>query len=39
MHVPLVSDRSVARGGFLPRMRAAAITLFNLAAGEALALR
>jgi serine-type D-Ala-D-Ala carboxypeptidase (penicillin-binding protein 5/6) len=39
MHIPLVSDREVARGGFLPRLRASAITLFNLAAGEALALR
>lgn len=39
MHIPLVSDRDVERGGFLPRVRASAITLFNLAAGEALALR
>jgi hypothetical protein len=29
----------VARGGFIPRMRAAATTLMNRAAGEALALR
>jgi D-alanyl-D-alanine carboxypeptidase (penicillin-binding protein 5/6) len=37
--VPLVSDRDVTRGGFLPRVRSAAITLMNRAAGEALALR
>ena len=37
--IPLVSDREVQRGGFLPRMRSAAITLLNRAAGEALALR
>jgi serine-type D-Ala-D-Ala carboxypeptidase (penicillin-binding protein 5/6) len=37
--IPLVADRDVARGGFLPRMRSAAITLMNRAAGEALALR
>jgi serine-type D-Ala-D-Ala carboxypeptidase (penicillin-binding protein 5/6) len=37
--IPLVADRDVARGGFLPRMRSAAITLFDRAAGEALALR
>lgn len=39
MRVPLISDRDVERGGFLPRIRASAITLFNLAAGEALAFR
>jgi serine-type D-Ala-D-Ala carboxypeptidase (penicillin-binding protein 5/6) len=39
MRVPLVSDREVVRGGFLPRIRSAAITLFNRAAGEALAFR
>lgn len=37
--VPLVADRDVARGGFLPRLRAAALTLVRKAAGEALALR
>ena len=37
--IALVSDREVVRGGFLPRMRAAALTLFRMAAGEALALR
>jgi D-alanyl-D-alanine carboxypeptidase (penicillin-binding protein 5/6) len=37
--IPLVADRDVERGGFLPRMRSAAITLFDRAAGEALALR
>jgi serine-type D-Ala-D-Ala carboxypeptidase (penicillin-binding protein 5/6) len=37
--IPLVSDREVVRGGFLPRLRSAAITLFTRAAGEALALR
>jgi serine-type D-Ala-D-Ala carboxypeptidase (penicillin-binding protein 5/6) len=37
--IPLVADRDVARGGFLPRVRSAAITLMNRAAGEALALR
>jgi D-alanyl-D-alanine carboxypeptidase (penicillin-binding protein 5/6) len=37
--IPLVSDREVVRGGFLPRMRAAVYTLFRKAAGEALALR
>ena len=39
MRVPLVSDREVVRGGFLPRIRSSAITLFNRAAGEAMALR
>lgn len=37
--IPLVSDRDVARGGFVPRMRAAALTLIRKAAGEAMALR
>jgi D-alanyl-D-alanine carboxypeptidase (penicillin-binding protein 5/6) len=37
--IPLVADREVARGGFVARMRAAATTLMNRAAGEALALR
>ena len=37
--IPLVSDREVVRGGFLPRLRAAAITLMTRAAGEAMALR
>ena len=37
--IPLVADRDVARGGFLPRVRSAAITLLNRAAGEAMALR
>ena len=37
--IPLVADRDVARGGFLPRLRAASITLLTRAAGEAMALR
>ncbi|MGB5559529.1 MAG: D-alanyl-D-alanine carboxypeptidase family protein [Paracoccaceae bacterium] len=37
-HVPLVSDRDVARGGFLPRLRSAALVLFRQVAGEAKAL-
>jgi D-alanyl-D-alanine carboxypeptidase (penicillin-binding protein 5/6) len=37
--IPLVSDRDIARGGFVPRLRSAAITLMNRAAGEAMALR
>lgn len=37
--IPLVSDRDVIRGGFVPRMRAAALTLIRKAAGEAMALR
>ena len=36
--VPLVSDRDVARGGFLPRSRAAAEVLLRRAIGEARAL-
>ncbi len=36
--IPLVADRDVERGGFLPRVRSAAITLANRAAGEALEL-
>ena len=34
-HIPLVSDRDVARGGFLPRMRTAAFVLFRQVVGEA----
>ncbi len=37
--IPLVADRTVVRGGFLPRLRAASLTLFRMAAGKALALR
>ncbi len=37
--VPLVADRSVERGGFLPRIRAASQILFQRAMGEAMALR
>jgi len=37
-HVPLVSDRDVARGGFLPRLRSAALVLFRKVAGEAQAI-
>ena len=37
--IPLVSDRAVARGGFLPRVRTAAQILFQKALGEAQALR
>lgn len=36
--IPLVSDRDVARGGFLPRSRAAAEVLLTRAIGEARAL-
>ena len=36
--IPLVSDRDVARGGFLPRSRAAAEVLLRRAIGEARAL-
>ncbi len=32
--IPLVSDRSVARGGFLPRMRASTFVLFDKAMGQ-----
>lgn len=34
-HVPLVSDRDVARGGFLPRLRSAALVLFRQVVGKA----
>ena len=37
--LPLVADRAVARGGFLPRMRTAAYVLAQKALGEAQALR
>ena len=37
--IPLVADRNVARGGFLPRVRTAALILFDKALGEAQALR
>ncbi len=37
--IPLVADRGVARGGFLPRVRTAALILFEKALGEAQALR
>ena len=37
--IPLVADRDVIRGGFLPRVRSAALVLFNKALGEAQALR
>ena len=37
--IPLVSDRAVAHGGLLPRMRTAAWVLFQKALGEAQALR
>jgi D-alanyl-D-alanine carboxypeptidase (penicillin-binding protein 5/6) len=37
--IPLVADRDVARGGFLPRVRTAALILFDKALGEAQALR
>ena len=36
--IPLVSDRDVARGGFLPRVRSAATVLMRQIAGEAQAL-
>ncbi len=39
MRVPLVSDRDVARGGFLPRLRTAAQVLFGKLAGSAQELR
>ena len=32
--IPLVSDRAVARGGFLPRMRASTFVLFDKAMGQ-----
>lgn len=32
--IPLVSDRAVARGGFIPRMRASAFVLFDKAMGQ-----
>ena len=37
--IPLVADREVARGGFLPRVRSAAAILFDKALTEAQALR
>jgi D-alanyl-D-alanine carboxypeptidase (penicillin-binding protein 5/6) len=37
--LPLVADRSVPEGGFIPRMRTAAFVLANRAWGEAQALR
>ncbi|NNK68377.1 MAG: D-alanyl-D-alanine carboxypeptidase [Rhodobacteraceae bacterium] len=37
--IPLVSDRDVARGGFLPRLRTAALVLFRQALGQAQSLR
>ncbi len=37
--IALVADRAVERGGFVPRVRSAALTLFNKALGEAQALR
>jgi serine-type D-Ala-D-Ala carboxypeptidase (penicillin-binding protein 5/6) len=37
--LPLVADRDAVRGGFLPRIRAATLTLMHKAVGEALALR
>ncbi len=37
--IALVADRGVERGGFLPRVRSAALTLFQKALGEAQALR
>lgn len=38
-HVPLVSDRAVARGGFLPRLRSAALVVFRKVVGQAQALQ
>lgn len=35
VHIPLVSDRNVQRGGFLPRMRAATAVMLRKIAGEA----
>jgi D-alanyl-D-alanine carboxypeptidase (penicillin-binding protein 5/6) len=32
--IPLVSDRNVERGGFLPRVRASATVLFDKAMGQ-----
>ena len=32
--IPLVSDRAVSRGGFLPRMRASTVVLFDKAMGQ-----
>ncbi|MDU8946184.1 D-alanyl-D-alanine carboxypeptidase family protein [Ovoidimarina sediminis] len=37
--IPLVADRAVERGGFLPRVRSAAAILFDKALSEAQALR
>lgn len=37
--IALVADRDVTRGGFLPRIRAAALVLFDKALGQAQALR
>jgi D-alanyl-D-alanine carboxypeptidase (penicillin-binding protein 5/6) len=37
--IPLLADRDVPRGGFLPRMRTAALVLLDKALGEAQALR
>jgi D-alanyl-D-alanine carboxypeptidase (penicillin-binding protein 5/6) len=34
-HIPLVSDRDVSRGGFLPRLRSAAYVLYRQVVGEA----
>ncbi len=34
-HIPLVSDRDVARGGFVPRLRTAATVLLRMAMGGA----
>jgi len=36
--IPLVADRDVTRGGFLPRVRAATRVLFRMAVGEAQSL-
>ena len=32
--IPLVADRDVIRGGFLPRVRASAYVLFDKAMGQ-----
>ena len=32
--IPLVADRDVTRGGFLPRIRASAYVLFDKAMGQ-----
>ena len=37
--LPLVADRDVPEGGFIPRVRTAALVLLNRAWGEAQALR